>query len=246
MAEENKVNTNEQTKPDDITGQEGQEPTGQTDPQVKTEKFYTQEEVSALLGKVRSEEKQKLYSRIENSQKALKEAEAKLSALQAKAETATPPTETPATNKGETEIGNSNDELTALKKQNETLQAQFNELKAAYGEDIRKFATTLKETRLESAKKEVLAKYGGEIIPELIIGETPEEIVSSGEAAHARYLEIIEQAKKSSQKFPPAEEGKPAPKGDTKVENAIKSIQDLSYAEFMEKRDKIFAEAFGS
>lgn len=67
------------------------------------------------------------------------------------------------------------------------LERQLEELQAKYDADV----TALK---LESFKKEKIAEAGGELIPELVTGNSEEEIIASIELAKQRYQEIIQKA----------------------------------------------------
>lgn len=67
------------------------------------------------------------------------------------------------------------------------LERQLEELQAKYDADV----TALK---LEAFKKEKIAEAGGELIPELVTGNSEEEIIASIELAKQRYQEIIQKA----------------------------------------------------
>lgn len=67
------------------------------------------------------------------------------------------------------------------------LERQLEELQAKYDADV----TALK---LESFKKEKIMEAGGELIPELVTGNSEEEILASIELAKQRYQEIIQKA----------------------------------------------------
>ena len=67
------------------------------------------------------------------------------------------------------------------------LERQLEELQAKYDADV----TALK---LEAFKKEKIAEAGGELIPELVTGNTEEEILASIEKAKQRYQEIVQKA----------------------------------------------------
>ena len=67
------------------------------------------------------------------------------------------------------------------------LERQLEELQTKYDADV----TALK---LEAFKKEKIAEAGGELIPELVTGNSEEEIIASIELAKQRYQEIIQKA----------------------------------------------------
>jgi predicted RNase H-like nuclease (RuvC/YqgF family) len=68
-----------------------------------------------------------------------------------------------------------------------TLERQLEELQVQYESDVNSL-------KLNSYKKEQIASAGGEIIPELVTGNTEEEITASIELAKQRYAEITQRA----------------------------------------------------
>lgn len=132
-----------------------------------------------LREKVRTEEKAKLYDSFEKYKQDAKEAEdAKVEAEKRLKEYET---------KNLTIDEQTALKLTELEKSNELLTSKLQEVIETANSSI----TTL---QLELSKKEILAKYGEEIIPALVSGSTIEEIEASAEKAHNEYLAISEKA----------------------------------------------------
>jgi|WetSurMetagenome_2_1015567.scaffolds.fasta_scaffold17881_3 hypothetical protein len=131
------------------------------------------------IERIRQEEKAKLYASFEKykndakaAEDARKEAEAKLKEY----ETSKLSAEEQAVLK-----------LQQLEEANNKLTVQMQDLVEAANSRI----GTLE---LELTKKELLAKYGEEIIPSMVAGNTLEEIVESAENAHREYMNIFNKA----------------------------------------------------
>ena len=180
---------------------------------------------------IRKEEKDKLYPSIEKhkeeAKKALdakKAAEDRLKEYETKNLTA--------------------EEQTALKFKelenvNLGLQSKLEEIVNAANDKI----TTLE---LQLMKKEVLSKYGSEIIPELVNGSTVEEIIESAENAHRRFKDIFDSAKESAK---PAVKKPAIGSGLTPGNDSLKSgitvadIEKMDAETFAKNRDRLLEEA---
>lgn len=128
---------------------------------------------------VRKEEKDKLYKSMEKTKEELKAERDAKTALEAKI-------------KEYEEKNLSAEEKTALKL--EELAKANAELKEALDRVSLTAAQEIHNIQLEAAKAKVLAQYGEEIVPELILGSTIEEITESAERAHETYKRITEKA----------------------------------------------------
>ena len=129
--------------------------------------------------KIRKEEKDKLYKSFEKykedakaAEEARKSAETKLQEYETSKLTA----EEQATLK-----------LTQLEEMNKKMQEQMESL-------VDEANSKINTLQIELVKKEVLGKYGDEIIPALVTGNTIEEITESAEKAHREYVSIRDQA----------------------------------------------------
>ena len=198
-------------------------------------RVYSQEQVNELLGRVRREEKDKIYPKLEALKAEKKDLETELEELRKKvaAQSETPNEQPEKPPEVENEV--------------ESLKEALANLKKTYMADLAKLSQAIVETKLNAAKEKVALKYGDQIIPELISGETPEEIEASAEKAHQKYLEIFSKAEakvKEGLAFPPADGGEPARTG-TSLEELLKQVDSMSPEEYAMKRDEILRNAFG-
>jgi hypothetical protein len=141
---------------------------------VITESFLA-ELKKQVAESVRKEEKDKLYPQIDKLKEDLKAKDTALSEATKQLE----------------EFANKN--LTA----DERLQIKLKELedaKASLEVKLEDFATKtaaeIYKVKLEAELEKQLLKYQGEIVPELVIGSTIEEIQANAEMANKRFLEI--------------------------------------------------------
>ena len=162
-----------------VTPEEGKEPKKETKKDDKSAdvEAYKKAVAEAEIERIRKEEKGKLYASFEKykedarkAEEARKVAEEKLKEY----ETSKLSAEEQATLK-----------LQQLEESNAKLQEQMQSLITEANDKI----STL---QLELVKKEVLGKYGDEIIPALVRGSTIEEIMESAENAHREYVSIRE------------------------------------------------------
>lgn len=80
-----------------------------------------------------------------------------------------------------------NKTVSELTLQVSTLEKQLEELQGKYDTDVNAL-------KLESYKEKKIAEANGEIIPELVIGNSEEEVNASFETAKAKYAEITQRA----------------------------------------------------
>jgi hypothetical protein len=127
--------------------------------------------------RVRKEEKAKLYESFEKYKKDAKEAIDEKEAVEAKLK--------------EYETKNlSVDEQTALKLK--SLEDSNMLLQSKLEEIVNQANDKITALQMELVKKELLTKYGEEIIPSMVSGNTLDELMESAENAHREYLNITE------------------------------------------------------
>lgn len=210
-------------------------------PTVKTEGKEKTQDVEALKKaleneiseRVRKEEKAKLYESFEKYKVDAKEAEEARKLAEEKLK--------------EYETKNlSVDEQTTLKlksleESNEKLQTQLMEI-------VDQANSKITALQIELAKKEILTKYGEEIIPSMVTGTTLDELVESAENAHKEYVSITERySAKSKEAKLKTEIGTPlAPSSDRL--NVSPSIEDIKKVndpkKWEELKAKLLEEAF--
>lgn len=166
---------------------EGQSTEGTTEPVVETKPTEPTVNFEDLILKARKEEKDKLYPQItklkeENQAKTARINELLIAVAEANESVKAKDTEL---NKVKATVENNtavNDEVVKL--QNKIIELET-ELANKEGE--------VKTIKLETFKKEKIAEAQGQLIPELVVGNTEEEIANSIEVAKARYAEIVGQ-----------------------------------------------------
>ena len=110
------------------------------------------------------------------------------------------------------------------------LTTKLAEMNVSHQQEISRF-------KLEIFKKEKIAEAGNEIIPELIMGNTEEEIAASVELAKARYKEIAEKATKGITYSPPKTTGA---MGSIQLGNlTMEEIRDKTPEEWKEFRKQL-------
>ena len=174
-----------------------------------------------LVKKAREEEKSKLYPQIEKLKKdkndlllvvaekdnTIKTLEKTVADLQKNhSKLAKDVEESTATNKVVQEQALT---ISQLEQELENLQAQYE--------------TDVQSLKLTSYREKQIALAGGEIIPELVTGNTEEEINASIELAKQRYVQIQEQALASVQ-MPKSVN----PSVTQLSQNALKSVEDIA------------------
>lgn len=137
-------------------------------------------DLEATLNKIRSEEKKKHQGDIDRYKKESEEKEKRLQEI-------------------ELELKKIQD---AGKSDIERALSQVQELSAKYTETEQRLSELNNQNRikdLEIYKMSKLMGAGSELIPELVKGNTPEEIDLSIELAKAKYMEIVEKVKLQTQ-----------------------------------------------
>jgi predicted RNase H-like nuclease (RuvC/YqgF family) len=145
-----------------------------------------------LIAKARKDEREKLYpdltkakEKVNNLLLVIEERDQKISGLESENEKLKKDySKLEKDLKDGTKTNKTVSELTATIS---TLENQLEKLQVDYETDVQSL-------KLESFKKEQIASAGGEIIPELVMGSTEEEITASIEKAKQRYAEISQKA----------------------------------------------------
>ncbi len=183
---------------DEIKGTESKETEETTEekPEVKPEgkkeeKVEQKVDLDALTERIRKEEKEKLYASFEKYKADAKTAEEAKKAAEDKLKE--------YENKNLTAEEQAALRFTELEESNKQLQSQLQEIVTLANDKI----TTL---QLELAKKEILSKYGDEILEELVSGNSLEELAESAEKAHRRYKAITEAAVSKAKETPKPKE----------------------------------------
>ena len=198
--------------------------------------------VQKLVEEARKDEKEKLYAKLE-----------KLSS----------------------ENAQKNDELKALQNQLSSFDSKFSKLSEAFVEkkeptpeeraaatltDIQKmresllvekesFERDIKQAKLDLFKEKQLAKYGSEIIPDIISGSSEEAILESVKRSNETYkamkerileeLATQEKEKRRGTKLPPNNVPSSEPAGVPEMDENAKKIQGMSLEEYEKQRDAL-------
>jgi hypothetical protein len=130
-----------------------------------------------ITERVRKEEKAKLYESFEKYKKDAKEAIDEKESIEIKLK--------------EYETKNlSADEQTALKLQ--SAEESIVQLRTQLTDIVEQANSKITTLQMELMKKDLLAKYGEEIIPSMVSGNTLDELMESAENAHREYVNITE------------------------------------------------------
>ena len=156
-----------------------------------SEKTYSEKELKELLEKARSDEKGKVFSKIEAAKTEKEKLEAAMKALEeTKAQIEK---DRDALREGRaTELKSVNDELAQLRKQNENLQAMFDA-------SIDTAAKQLREYELKAYKAQKIQESGIKFV-ETISGDSEQEIDASINMVKTREQEIREMLKEEIRK----------------------------------------------
>lgn len=152
-----------------------------------TEKVFTQSQVEALLQKVRTDEKKKVYPELDKLKKAREESTKKIQLLEE--DLKTKQSEIEGIRSGKVaEVDSINRELTELREQNKKLETSIQSIADAAAERIRKSElSAFREKQIREAKLKHLSSY--------VHGDTEEEILQSIEVAKMSEAKILEDAK---------------------------------------------------
>lgn len=132
---------------------------------------------------IRKEEKDKLYPTIEKQKNDLLAAEEAKKALELKLKE--------YEDKNLTADEKNEKRWTELAEQNDALAKQLERVSEEAAKEIYRI-------QLEATREKVLAKYGEEIVPEMVVGSTIEEIQQSAEKANSVYLNIKAKAEEAA------------------------------------------------
>jgi len=151
--------------------------------------------IDDVANQVRTQEKNKLYQEIEDHKNRAKTAQEQMTAIQQQLDTTQgkikelekkPPID-PKTQKPDEKTA---EELKNLRETINTLQDEKKNLNTAFDNFKADFAEQLRKKDLEAYKQQRIAEAGGLLIPELVNGNSIEEIDLSIEKAKQRYAEI--------------------------------------------------------
>jgi len=214
------------------------------------ESLYTQAQVNELLSKIRSDEKKKHQGRLEETSTALKSQMDKMKALEEKLSGAQKELEKLQEGSKSGKDG--------LSKELEELRAEREKLQKGMEEMASLSAKQIVDTELRM-KKELLIQKHGIKFPELVSGDTVEELESSAQKAAEREKALIEQAAKDAEErtkkqlADQAAAGLPEPLSanaslgngnDLPTEyNAREAIVRLPRNEYLKKRAELLQEA---
>jgi hypothetical protein len=205
-------------------------------------KAFTDEQVNALLEKARSDEKSKVFGKLEEQKAAklksddlVKELESKLKATQSDLD---------SIRQGKaSELESVSKELKKLRENNEKLQKAVEETATIAASQIREFEI--------KAYRERRIRESGVMLEELVNGKSEQEIDSAIEAAKKRELQLFEGYKKDLQKVTAASlPGPLAPNGSEGRGPALtlnaqtrEAIASLKGEEYEKRRAQIMLDA---
>lgn len=194
------------------------------------------------LKKAVQSEKTKLYDSLEKEKKEKKALENKLEELLKN--------QPVKTEDKKEDTGAIEAKLSALEKQREEDRKRFEEIlsKTSVG-----FQEELKKRDLEALKFKLIAEANNEVIPEIITGNSVEELKESFEKAKLRYKEVEEKSKKTllenlikEGKIPEQDVTKKTNSGQTtKVNASLQDIFTMSAEEFEKYKDVISKKTLG-
>ncbi len=223
------------------TPQEMNDPNEVVLPKEEVKTTFTAEELKELKSKLfndgqekaRGEEKDKLYKELQSNKDSLKALQTSLTNLEKEKQEAIDK----ATKISEEERQKG---LSEVEKAKEFFVSELQTLKA--GQDTlvtesKQLKTDLKKARLETVKERLLAKHPN-IIPELVIGNTIEEL----EASIPKAEEVYKRIAGTKEKDPVTKttvKPDPAPERPDSSTISIDSIQNMSLEEYKKNRDKI-------
>ena len=194
-----------------------------------------------LIKRARQEEKDKLYGQItklKDEVSSLKKDKNDLLTVVAEREDTIKQLEGDLVALGETK-GKLEKDLkdgTATNKTVSNLTLKISQLEAELEKANAEHEKELNTIKITQHKEKLIAQANGEIIPELVVGETEEEIAESVERAKARYQEITQSAKRSI-KMPYANPNAGLLSDKTELSEA--DIMNMTPQQWQEHRKKI-------
>lgn len=233
----------------------------QTDPNAQgTGKTLAEAEVQALLKQkeeefnskleeakkeAASKEKAKLYDTIEAAKKSAAENEKKIKEIEAKAEA-----ERKAEEQKIKDEMDAKERLKLLEAQQEENTKRFNEMMEL---KTSQFESELKKRDLAVMREKLISEARGEIIPEIVQGNSEEELVQAAEKARARFREIAEAQRKQFADTLIKEGKIPGPDGSDKITegdksksaSGQKSLQDIfsmTKDDFLKYKDSVLSQ----
>lgn len=168
------------------TGQTPTTPTATNPTQAQNEKVFTESHVSVLLEKARSDEKSKVYGKVDELSKAKDVAEKQMKELEEKLMASQSDLDTLKNGKA-TESEKVSKELQELRENNLKLQKAIEETANIAAAEIRKFEL--------KAYREKAIREGGIKLDELVTGSSEEEIDAAIVKTTAREKLLVEEAK---------------------------------------------------
>lgn len=156
----------------------------------------TEDQVNERVQKARKEEKDKLYPQLEEVKSALREVQEELKAEREQKEAVKREAQKQAEEERKAKL--SADEVTR------EMVARLEEQLKEEREERERFKSELEERsrreEINRYKQNALQAAGNELIPELVKGNSVEEIDRSIQIAKARYAEVVEKAKEEARK----------------------------------------------
>lgn len=193
--------------------------------------------MNAMLEKVRKQEKDKLYPKIEKLEAELKEGAKALQDMAAKLAATEKEKEDLTTGKLSSQD--------VLKKQMDEQAKAMDKLRVDLEVGKKEALMKIQSAELKAFREQKLREAGSDLIPELVSGNTEEEIVASLEKSKAKYQEVYQTAldKEKTKQPPPAGAGKTNPPGGAgsggKKEYTKDEISKMSLEEYKTKRQEI-------
>lgn len=205
-------------------------------------KVYTQEEVDAMLGKARSDEKTKVYSKVEDAERAA--AEAKKKAEEAEQRNATLTEELDQVRSGKaSEMDSITRELAELREQNKKLEGLVESVADTAAERVQK-------SELKAYREKQIATSGLTHFADMVAGNSEEEIDASIAKAKEREAKVMEDATAAARKElgenvprPVAPGGGSAPAQPVVTPGNKKQIASLRGDAYQKRRQELLAEA---
>jgi hypothetical protein len=152
---------------------------------------FTREEVDRLLASARKEEKDKLYSELDTTRKRVQKLEQEKTDLESAIQTAQE--DGRKTKKME-------DRLADVEKQLTALPDRFSKVMDDTLDNMKKEGETARQRDQLAAQRERLIASSTELIPELVTGNTPEELQASFEKSKQTWKSIHDKAAETTRK----------------------------------------------
>ena len=160
-------------------------------PAPAPQEAYTKEQINEMLSKARKEEKEKLYKSLEKSKAESEALQAERDRVSSELQTATERLKALEVNQM-SDMQKFTEQLEALRKQNEELQARMNSV-------VTDAESKIKQSELNAYKKQRLEQEGI-LMPELVSGTSTEELETSIKAVKERQEAIRKEAEERVRK----------------------------------------------